>query len=266
MALEIFIDQEQFESLPEPIREHYVRGDDGNYMVGLNPHETFALEDVSGLKGALTDERETVKSLKAKAKAFEGLDPKKAREALKRVQEIKDKDLQPADEVKLQFEEREREILEKNQQELGKLSGDNELLVKQLSKEMIDNAALAAIAKHEGDPGLLLPVVRQFAKMEKTDDGVRVVKILDENGRERMTMQQNSTAAMGMDELVGAVLKKRHPSAFKGTAASGGGSGGEGGETGGFTLSRQDAKDPRKYREAKERAEKAGRQLQVVDS
>lgn len=57
-------------------------------------------------------------------------------------------------------------------------------------------------------------------------------------------------------------MKEKAPHWFP--APSGGGAGGGNGRGGAHTLSRADARDPAKYRAAKEAAEKAGTQLQIV--
>lgn len=57
-------------------------------------------------------------------------------------------------------------------------------------------------------------------------------------------------------------MKEKAPHWFP--APSGGGAGGGQGRSGSFTISRADARDVSKYRAAKEAAEKAGAQLQIV--
>lgn len=51
---------------------------------------------------------------------------------------------------------------------------------------------------------------------------------------------------------------------FKGSSGDGAGNEGDG-AAGGYTITREEARDPRKYRAAKEKAQKAGKELQVAD-
>jgi hypothetical protein len=91
--------------------------------------------------------------------------------------------------------------------------------------------------------------------------------VVDADGTPRITNMQNSTDLMGVAELVGEFKTSQALAVcFEGSNASGSGAAGQTGRmtTGGrHVISEADASNAVKYREAKERAQKAGAQLVI---
>lgn len=65
---------------------------DGKYKLAVEPAEGFELDNVTGLKTALTAERGIAAGLNAKLKAFEGIDPNAVKNATQRLAEFGDID------------------------------------------------------------------------------------------------------------------------------------------------------------------------------
>lgn len=115
MALEMVVDS--LDSVPEGLRSEYKKGEDGKYHLDVN-----GVEDVSGLKSALQKEREQVKELKAKAAAYEGIDPTKAAEALEKLRQIEEKELIAKGEVEKVVENRTKLMQQDHAEQVKKLT------------------------------------------------------------------------------------------------------------------------------------------------
>ena len=115
MALEMVVDS--LESVPEAVRGEYAKGEDGKFHLSVNGGE-----DVSGLKSALQKEREQVKELKAKAAAYEGIDPAKATEALEKLRQIEEKELIAKGEVDKVVENRTKLMQQDHAEQVKKLT------------------------------------------------------------------------------------------------------------------------------------------------
>ena len=91
MALKAVLTKEEFDGLEDSLKKLYVEKD-GKYLL-----DAEGVEDVSGLKSALEKERGTVKKLKADLQAtvdkFKDIDPDKARDAQKKLQDLEDKQM-----------------------------------------------------------------------------------------------------------------------------------------------------------------------------
>ncbi len=262
MALKAILDT--VDGLPADVAKEYTKSTDGKFVLQVTPVNGFALENVDGLKTALGKERENVRQLTEASKAFEGLDAAKARDALTKVAEMAN--WTPEQKVKEQMEALKSQILDAAGKEKATLQKKLDDLTKQLQNSLITSNAVQALAKHKakGDGKLLLPHVERQVRMRETDSGF-VVEVVDDNGNVRVNGQGRN---LTIEELVESMKKSDDfAPGFEGTGATGSGaSGGGSGKPGQpFTLSSADAKDPGKYRAAKEAAAKAGQQLQIAD-
>lgn len=268
MALAAIIKQEVFDGLGDEIKKEYKKQDDGTFMLDVTPTDDFALENVKGLKTALSSERSAREEAEKKIKAFDGLDADKAKDALKKIEEMAN--WKPEDKVKEQIEAIKNQLTEKHQGELGKKEESLKSLTGQLEKVMIEAAAIKAIAENKGSSALLLPHVKSATRMRQTDKGGFVVEVVGEDGNFRISPASGSTAPMTISELVTEMkTQETFAPAFEGSGASGSGASGSSGtqiKNGVHIISQADAKDPNKYRTAKEAATKAGSQLQIADS
>lgn len=92
MPLKALLTKEEYGALPEALRQYYVEKD-GKFLLDAD-----GVEDVTGLKNALTATRQELKeakdSLKQTIEKFKDIDPEKAKVAQQKLQELEDK--QPA--------------------------------------------------------------------------------------------------------------------------------------------------------------------------
>jgi hypothetical protein len=77
----------KLEDVDEPLRALYVK-DGESFVLG-----EYEIEDISGLKTALEKEKTERRTLKAQVEKFKDLDPDKARDALKKLEELDEKQL-----------------------------------------------------------------------------------------------------------------------------------------------------------------------------
>lgn len=266
--LRAIVSKEEFEKLEEAVRALYapLDGSEDRFLLQVTPADGFVLEDVSGLKSALQKERQNVEAANTSLKAFEGLDPKKARDALARIEEIGN--WKPDDKVKETIRQREEQLTAKFDADLKVERDAREAAEGEVKRLLIDSAATEAISKAKGDVDLLLPHVRSQTRVE-AENGRFVARVIDpKDGSVRISMEPRNQDPMGIPELVTS-MRERFPAAFEGAAARGTGAagqdgGGAGGGGGAVRLSREDAKDPVKYRAAREAAAKAGKSIEYV--
>lgn len=210
------------DGLDEAIAAHY-KAKDGGFTLDVDPVDGTALEDVAGLQSALSRQTQRANEATESLKAFEGIDPKVAREAIKTAEKFKDFDPE-RDAEKLaseKFETAKAQLVEHHQ---GELASRDATIAK--SETEIDGLtrhsfALAAIEKADGNPRGLMPEVLKRTRNKRADDGSRVVEVLDAHGQPLYaTGGQNAT----IDDLLAELKKDDGWSfAFKGTGHSGGG-------------------------------------------
>ncbi len=239
------------EAAPEFLRESLI--EDGGKFV----FEAETRTEVTGLKSALEAERTRKAELEKLAKQFEGIDPAKAKEMLanaKKAEEEKAKAQGDWDNWKAQMQSQ----FDNEKQSLTAKLTEAETA---LESELITARATAAIAEAKGVPALLLPHVG--AKVVN-ENGKREVRIFDAAGQVRygkdgkpLTIAER-IAEMKADTVFGRAFE----------ASGAGGSGAQNNTAGsgsGFSISREQAKDPAIYRAAKEQAAKAGGTLKISD-
>lgn len=242
--LAAIINQETYNGLPEDVKKEYKAGTkdpngrfdlSGRFLLDVGAVDGFALEDVSGLKSAYSKEHESRKDLEKKVKDFEGIDPAKAREALEKLDKLKDL---PSDEkVKEQIEAIKKQLSEKHTGELKIKEDSIGSLTKQLEKVMIEASAIKAIAENKGSAELLLPHIKNSTRIKKNDAGEYSVEVVDKDGNVRISPATGSTAPMSITELVGEMKgSDTFAPAFEGSNRRGGGTP-PGGDKGGADLS-----------------------------
>lgn len=276
MPLPLVVDK--IDAVPEPVRGEYTEKD-GKFYLGVIPGGGLEVADVSKLKSALQAERKAKSDYETRLKDFDGLDAAKAREALETLSQLGDiKELKSLDE---KLAARERQLTEKFEADRKalekKFAGERDALGKtvetltgQLANTMIESSASKAIADAKGSVELLLPIIKSSTRVRRDEKTGRVfVEIVDGNGEPRPSPAAGSTDNMTIKEFVEEL--RNNPSyarAFDGTNSTGGGAtgstGGAGSGNGVFRLTEAEARDPQKYRAAKERAVKAGQRLEIV--
>jgi len=191
MALQLVADS--ISDLPEALRE--TAKPDGTRYVAQIP-QGWAVEDVGGLRKALSDERANRKAAEARVKTFDGIDDAEAaRDALERLRSGALKGSKEVDEFKLALQA-------KVKADLDKLAAEKAALETQLAETLIDRDAATAIARHKGKPALLTPVLRQRIRLETNGDGRRHAVVLGEDSKPMVSRKAGSTAPMGVDEFV----------------------------------------------------------------
>lgn len=142
----------------------------------------------------------------------------------------------------------------KHQDELKRWEGlteaekqNNIKLKNKLERYLIDAKATAAIAAAEGEPELLLPIVKRFMKVEEDENGEFFTSIVDDKGGARVNGKGDP---LTIDELlVEMKSSEKLGRAFKASGSSGGGSSPGGGSNpkvtpAGVPKTWQDAKTP----------------------
>lgn len=262
MALAAIIKKDAWDGLSDELKKEYRPQEDGTYLLDVAPVGDFALENVKGLKSALSAERASREKAEGLVKAFEGLDPEKARSALKKVEEMAN--WKPEDKVREQIEDKHKTELKALQDRLDKRTS-------QVEKMLVEASALKALADAKGNAELLLPHVKAATRLRETENGEFVVEVVGVDGNVRISPATGKTGPMSIEELVAEMKQSAtYGVCFEGTGASGSGATGSvggtpPGRTSGYTINATDARDPAKYRAAKEAAAKAGVTLQMVE-
>lgn len=173
MSLKAFV--KSLDEVSEQFRVLYVEDGNGGFKL-----DAEGVEDVTGLKNSLTAVREELKTLKADYTKYKDLDPDKAREALKKIEELGDKDLLDSgkvDELVTRRTERMRIDFDSQVKALKAATEEKDTTIETLSgrleKHLIEQGLVAA-AMEVGVP-------KKSAIQDITSRGKGTWK-LDENG------------------------------------------------------------------------------------
>jgi len=286
MSLKARLTADEFESLSDEVKKHYVKGDGDVYQLSVDAVGGLQLADVGKLQKALSAERTKVKDLGTQLQPYRDpesgdlIDAEAARDAMSRIAEIGDdatvdekvQQTLAVKEKQLQdkFKGEQTQLVKKYEDAQKSLDEQNKQLLTQLQQSLVDQAAVKAIADAQGSVELLLPIVRTSARMVKDDStGQFTVRIVDDQGTERLSQKAGTgTEPMQIAEFVERLREdERYGRAFNADGTSGSGASGESAgskpSSRAHTLSYVDAQDPVKYRNAKAAAEKAGTTLTV---
>lgn len=206
---------EELATLAEPLRAYYTRSGD-DYVLDAD-----GVEDVGGLKRVLEDKKADVQKLKAKldevTKTYADLDPERAREALKKLDEIENQNLLSAgkvDEVVAKRTEAMRKDLESRisaaQAALEERDG---LIAKMRSKleTLTIDSALKELALKAGVRDTALPDLLSRGRSVFKMKDEQVVP-LNEDGTTRLG--KNGRDPLTFDEYV-ALLQSDAPHLFE---------------------------------------------------
>jgi hypothetical protein len=252
------------EALPEGVRSLYVERD-GKFALDID-------DDVSGLKSALDKERGRASELDSEVKRikkqFDGLDPEKAREALKKLSQVDEQKLIDAGKLDEVVEQRTKAMrddydnkINSFDRELKEAREANEKLTGQLSELLIDGAiteaAIAAGVKKSAVPDVILR-------------GRQIYKLVDGKPTpmkgEQIIYGKNPREPMPIAEWVGTLAKEAdhlfEPSSGGGATNKSSASTTQGNVV---IISRETARDPLKYQQAREEARKAGKELRISE-
>lgn len=224
MALKAILDS--LDSVPEGLREHYKKDEtSGKYRLDAD-----GVEDVTGLKSALEKERNerktTSQKLKELTEQLGDLDPAKAREALKKLQEMEDKKMIDAgkiDELLAHRTERMKQDFENQSKAFNKTIEDRtkerDQLNGRLSELLIDNGLRQAAVKAGIRPEAVEDAVLWGKQLYRIKDGNPVPMKGDQ-----VLYGKNPNEPMPMEEYFsGLTTEKSHWFA----ESTGGGAGGK---------------------------------------
>lgn len=261
--LKVVVDK--IEDVAETLRELYTKGSDGKY------HLDADIEDTTTLHSALKSEREqskaTAKQLKELKEKLGDLDPEKAREALKVLQDMEEKKLLDAGEIEKLLgtrTERMRQDFENQKGSFNKkitdLEADKGKLSQRLSEVLIDNAIREAAAKAKVKSSAIPDAILRGKQIFRLQED----KVVPMKG-DQVIYGKNPNEPMSIDEWMGSMATEASHW-FESSSGGGAGNGAGGGAGKVITLSREQAKDPAQYRAAKEQAAKSGSTLQVAEA
>ncbi len=232
MALKTIL--ESLDDVPEAQRALYTEFD-GKYVLELDGLESHP--DARALKNALDKERETrrkatkrAEELQAEADRYKDIDPDRAREAMAKLQEIKDSELIDAgkiDELVTSRTERLRADAEAQiaaiQKARDEAAQQAETLRAQLSSEMIDNR-IKDVAIQAGARASAMPdVLARARSVWRLNDEGRPVAYRD---ADTPIYGKDGNAPLGMDEWVESLAGEASHlfEANRGSGANGAGS------------------------------------------
>jgi hypothetical protein len=281
MALKARTDKAEFDSLSQDVQTHY-SPDTNNpdiFCLTVTPSDGIELANVVGLKGALQKERAQVTTLKGSLSSFDGLNAEEARIAITELESLKESGNgdKTREEIrseldasyKSKFEADKTSLTAKFTSDIGIKDQRITSLSNQLERQLIDGEAMKAITNAGGSVELLIRELRAVSKAVELENGSIVTRIFDVNGQERMSPKAGSSDPMTYAEYVSELRgNKLFAGAFKADGKSGSGATGSSGDfssTGAVKLSGADARNPIRYRAAKERAIKQGKQLILED-
>ncbi|HET8777972.1 MAG TPA: hypothetical protein VFN76_09965 [Candidatus Limnocylindria bacterium] len=176
-------------------------------------------EDTSGIKGALDTERKAREAAERRLKAFDGIDPAKAKEleqAAAKAEEERQRAAGNFDALKAQMVEQHGKALDAERQK----TTSREKYIHTLVAENVARAALQDVAL---SVDLVLPhVLGQVRVVEDESTGTWSAQIVDAKGNVRI--KDGNGTPMAIADLVAEMrTDDRYKLAFKGSGASGSG-------------------------------------------
>lgn len=222
----LYLQADKVEELPEKLRAG-AKEVGGKYLSGLGD---FSVSDERALKSALAEERRIRKLQAGVLKDFgwslsedgsewaqQGLDPVVAHDlhdkhkagGLKSTKELDDFRSQLQDKFARDSKDKDARIRTVEQQ---------------LAEQLVDREAIQAIQLHNGSVKLLLPVVKNAARIERDADGRSKVTLVGDDGKILITTRSGSTDPMGFAEFVEGLKKLgEFKPAFSGLGVGGAG-------------------------------------------
>jgi hypothetical protein len=197
---------ESLDTVDEKYHDLYQEAD-GKHVLRVNSKDGWSLENVNGLKSALAEERKAKSDYEAKLKAFEGLEPDKARDALARIEKLASGE--PDEQAKQALKAYEDKLRQRYEAEsksvrepLEKAQAEAQSLRTQLQSVLIDRAALESLSKANGVPELLMPHVRAKLALKEQDGKLITVVMGDDGETPRISPVGDKSDLMTVDELV----------------------------------------------------------------
>lgn len=191
------VDEDTLAKAPEGYRGAYAKGDDGVYRIA-DTHKPF-VEAITGLNGALKNERNNSKTLKSQKDVGsvlkEQLGFETVEEAKARLDELTQ---QVASASKVDPAKIRADIERTFNTEKEGLLGENKAMQETLNRYMVQSAAVSALAAAKGNEKLLMPLIKEQVELVKDGDDY-VVRVKDGAGDYR---GNGKGGFMSVEELV----------------------------------------------------------------
>ena len=215
---------------------------DGNpvYVDGQGQEMTVQSNTISNLNGESQNHREAKEAAETRLKEFDGIDPVKAREALKTISNLDAGTLKTAEEVEKLRQEITREVSDTFNEQISSSSSTNEKLKSENDSLRLDAAFSASdfIKDRVATPPDMFR--KTFGDNFKTEDGKIIA--YDSSGN-KIYSKKNMGQLAGFDEAVEIMVGNYayKDQILKDVSQSGSGNKGNGGNRGtGATISRAD--------------------------
>lgn len=216
------------EVVPEGFRVFYEEADDGKFKLSDSSMAKAAISSISSLDKSLTDSRKEARDHKAKLGTMD-LSPlseygESSEEILAgvnaRIEELQGK-VKGGKDAKVNLDKVREEMNKAHAVDLESKDKRITALSKLLHKELVVNAAMAAIVEAKGNSELLLPFVEKQAQVIEEDGKVSVV-VTDSSGDRRFSGTTGAT--MTIVELVLEMKgQEKYGALFSSDAPKGGG-------------------------------------------
>lgn len=223
MSLEAI--RENLDGLTEDEKKHYIEKDGKFYLEVIAVNGT-SCEDITALKKTLekirTNERVLTKNLADLQAKYKDIDAEEARNALSKVDEIKNWD--GDQKISEAVEATKRELIKQHTKVKEQLEEDLTDAQDQLTEALINTKIVEALQKEQGNIDLLLPHVKKSVRMVKNSEGRFYPEVINDNGDPRVGDSDGSP--MTIHQLVIEMKgQKTFAAGFPGANASGGGGG-----------------------------------------
>lgn len=253
MPMKLVLDT--LEGLDATLHPLYEKREDGKFQLAFDPTDLEELPFVVNLKKNETAARRAERAMKTQIEKWEKLG--KTDEEITALIAKQEKDAEAEAERKGEWEKLRAQMNEKHGVELNKKDlaikekeDKAEKLRSQIERYLVDAKATAAIAAAEGEPELLLPLVKKFIKVAQGEDGEFSTSIVDDKGGPRVNGKGDP---LTVEELLAEFkASEKLGRAFKASGASGGGS-----APGGGSNPKTPAGVPKSWSEAKTPEDKA---------
>lgn len=188
---------------PQGLEEHYTKRDDGKFQLSVEAVDGVSLENVGGLKSALSKERASREAFERKLKVFGDLDPDAARSALEELEELRKID--PSKEADRLAQEKTaaalKKVADKHSAEIKTRDDAVARMNATVDSLIRRQQATAAIAAARGSVDLLLPHILSKTRTVEKDGEFSVVVVGDDGNVVVDSSGKNVTITQLVDEM-----------------------------------------------------------------
>lgn len=187
------------EEIPEGLKAHAKQDASGRFVLQAMP-EGWSLEDFTGLRKMLTEERGGRKAAEAALRQFGDLAPEsaaEARDALEKVKAGSVRSSKDMDEWKASYETKVKDERAKLESKLAKRT-------EALRSRMLRGELAPVIAAKGGADSMdaILTLAQQHVRFEETADGDIKTSLVGKDGKPLLTSKASSGDEAGFDELI----------------------------------------------------------------